>query len=56
MARYKHYSRKKKLIKANSSTKWAPYFAIFKKFGVGKKKHPSSLSMKRSWRRTKLKI
>lgn len=56
MARYKHPSKKAKLIRAQSETKWAPMFAIFKKFGVGKKVHPSQLGMKRSWRRTKLKV
>ena len=55
MARYKHPSKKKRLIKANRQTKWAPVFAIFKKFGMGKKVHPSYISSKRSWRRTKLK-
>jgi ribosomal protein L39E len=56
MARYKHPSRKKKLIKAGRTTKWAPVFAILKKFGKGKRVHPSAISRKRSWRRTKLKI
>ena len=56
MARYKHYSRKSKLIKANRSTKWAPVFAVLRKYGKGKKVHPSHLSMKRSWRRNKLKV
>jgi len=56
MARYKHPNRKAKLIKANRKTKWAPVFAIFKKHGLGKKIHPSHLGMKRSWRRTKLKL
>ena len=56
MARYIHPNRKQKLIKANRATKWAPMFAILKKFGKGKRVHPSQLGMKRSWRRTKLKI
>lgn len=56
MSRYKHPSKKSKLIKANRSTKWAPVFVVLKKFGAGKKIHPSHLSMKRSWRRTKLKL
>lgn len=55
-ARYIHPHRKQKLIKASRATKWAPMFAILKKFGVGKRVHPSNLGMKRSWRRTKLKI
>jgi ribosomal protein L39E len=56
MARYKHPSFKSKLIKARKNTKWAPAFAILKKFGKGKRIHPSQLSQKRSWRRGKLKI
>ncbi|MFW6286226.1 MAG: hypothetical protein ACOC16_03830 [Nanoarchaeota archaeon] len=56
MARYKHPHRKSKLIKANSRTSWAPVFAILKKFGSGKKVHPSRISQQRSWRRTKLKL
>jgi len=56
MARYKHPSFKAKLIKAGRNTKWAPTFAILKKFGQGKKIHPSQLSQKRSWRRGSLKV
>lgn len=56
MSRYKHPSKKKRMIKAQSNTKWAPYFVIFKKFGIGKKMHPSKLSRKRSWRLNKLKL
>lgn len=38
-------------------TKWAPVWAVVKKFGKGKRKHPSELtSYRRSWRRTKLKL
>lgn len=56
MARYKHPAKKQRLIKANRRTKWAPVFAILKKFGLGAKIHPSQLSPKRSWRRTRLKV
>ncbi len=56
MSRYKHPNRKQKLIKANRNTSWAPVFAVLKKFGKGKKIHPSNLSQKRSWRRGKLKL
>lgn len=56
MTRYKHPAKKQRLIKANRNTKWAPMFAVLKKFGTGKKVHPSNLSQKRSWRRTKLKL
>ena len=57
MATFKHPSLKKKLIKANSQTKWAPFWAVLKKFGKGKKVHPSAMTVqKRHWRRTKLKV
>ncbi len=51
------YQKKVKLSKANNRTKWAPVWAVLKKFGKGKRVHPSSMTkIKRSWRRTKLKI
>jgi len=56
MATFKHYSRKRRLIRQNKKTKWAPLWTVLKKYGKGKKKHPSEYSHKRSWRRTKLKI
>jgi len=57
MARYKSLSKKLKLGKKNKQTKWAPFWTVFKKFGVGKKIHPSRLTnVKRSWKRTKLKL
>ena len=47
--------RKKRLISAGRQTKWAPFWIIPKKFGVGKRVHPSAAtSKKRSWRRTKI--
>jgi len=56
MTRNKHPAKKARLIRANRQTKWAPVFVILKKFGVGKKIHPSQISQKRSWRRNKLKV
>ena len=56
MSRYKHPSKKKRLIKAGRNTTWAPIFAVLKKYGAGKKVHPSFMSRKRSWRRDKLKL
>jgi ribosomal protein L39E len=51
------YQKKVKLSKQNKRTKWAPVWAVLKKFGAGKKVHPSSMtSIKRHWKRTKLKI
>ena len=56
MARYKHSSRKKRLAKKQTLTKWAPFWTVFKKFGRGRKIHPGRLTaVKRSWRRTKTK-
>ncbi len=50
-------SRKRHLQKANKLTKWAPFWAVIKKFGKGKRVHPSEITrVKRSWRRRKLKI
>jgi ribosomal protein L39E len=56
MARYKHPHKKSRLIKANNKTRWAPVFTVLKKYGMGKKVHPSRMSQQRSWRRTKLKL
>ena len=57
MATHKHPSRKKRLIKLNKETKWAPFWTVIRKFGMGKRVHPSQLTkQRRHWRRTKLKI
>jgi ribosomal protein L39E len=49
--------KKIKLAKAGKRTKWAPFWTIVRKFGPGKRVHPSSLTrVRRSWRATKLKI
>ena len=53
----KNQSKKTKLAKKGRQTKWAPFWAVFRKFGRGKKVHPSSITKyKRNWRRTKLHI
>jgi ribosomal protein L39E len=53
----KNHQRKLKLGKANRQTKWAPIWVVLKKFGIGKKVHPSQTTrVKRNWRRTKLRI
>jgi ribosomal protein L39E len=53
----KNFEKKIKLGKAGRRTKWAPVWIILKKYGVGKRVHPSSTTrLRRSWRRTKLKI
>jgi ribosomal protein L39E len=53
----KSEQKKATLAKQGRRTKWAPVWAILKKFGMGKRIHPSSITRhRRSWRRTKLKI
>jgi ribosomal protein L39E len=38
-------------------TKWAPVWVVMRKYGTGKRVHPSATTRyKRSWRRTKLHI
>ena len=38
-------------------TKWAPFWAVIRAYGKGKRKHPSELTaIRRSWRRSKLRI
>lgn len=49
--------KKTKLAVKARQTKWAPVWVVMKKFGQGKRIHPSATTrVKRSWRRTKLKI
>lgn len=56
MARFKHLSKKKRLAKAGKQTKWAPFWAVLKKFGKGRRVHPSRITaVKRNWRRSKIK-
>ena len=56
MARYKHYNRKSRLIKEGRHTKWAPYWAVLKKFGKSRRVHPARIThIKRNWRRNKTK-
>ena len=51
------YPKKVKLAVHNRRTKWAPFWAVIRKFGAGKRVHPSQITAKRRhWRRTKLKI
>ncbi len=45
------------LAKQSKRTKWAPFWVIIKKFGQGKRVHPSRITrVRRNWRRSKLKI
>ncbi|GBE19921.1 hypothetical protein BMS3Abin17_00652 [archaeon BMS3Abin17] len=49
--------KKATLAKKARQTKWAPVWVVLKKFGIGKRVHPSAITKhRRSWRRTKLHI
>lgn len=51
------YQKKVKLAVHTRQTKWAPFWAVIKKFGRGKRTHPSQMTaVKRHWRRTKLRV
>ena len=56
MTRYKPAAKKKRLVSKNKQTRWAPFWTVPKKYGTGRKVHPSRhTALKRSWRRTKIK-
>jgi ribosomal protein L39E len=49
--------KKIKLAVAARQTKWAPIWAVLRRFGAGKRIHPSQMTARRRhWRRTKLKL
>jgi len=49
--------KKIKLGVQTRRTKWAPFWAVIKSYGKGKRVHPSQITKhRRHWRRTKLKI
>lgn len=49
--------KKNKLSKAGKQTKWAPFWTVIRKFGQGKRIHPSRIThVRRHWKTTKLKI
>jgi ribosomal protein L39E len=53
----KYKGKKEKLTVKSRQTKWAPVWAVLKKYGKGKRVHPSAMTHnRRSWRRTKLHI
>ena len=46
-----------RIHKQARKTKWAPVWAVLKKYGAGKRIHPATMTKhRRSWRRTKLHI
>lgn len=53
----KNPEKKVKLAKHGKRTKWAPVWVVLRKFGVGKRVHPSAITKhRRSWRKTKLHV
>ena len=57
MSRALHPSKKKRLAKRGTQTKWAPFWTVPKKYGKGKRVHPGRhTAVKRNWRRTKTKL
>jgi len=56
MTRYKPRAKKKRLIKKNTQTKWAPFWTVPKKYGKTRRIHPGRHTVvKRNWRRIKIK-
>jgi len=54
---FKNTAKKETLAKLGRRTRWAPVWIILKKFGPGKRVHPSAVTaQRRSWRRIKLKV
>jgi hypothetical protein len=51
------HQKKKKLVVHGRRTKWAPFWAVVKKYGKGKRVHPSYMTrIRRNWRHTKLRV
>ena len=51
------YQKKIHLAVKNRLTKWAPFWAVIRKYGLRKQIHPSQITKhRRHWRRIKLKI
>ncbi|MFH1501285.1 MAG: hypothetical protein ABIE22_05070 [archaeon] len=49
--------KKVKLSKLNRRTKWSPFWVVIKKYGMGKRVHPSQMTRsRRRWNQTKLKL
>ncbi len=57
MSRAIHPSKKKRLDKRASQTKWAPFWTVPKIYGKTRKVHPGRHTIvKRNWRRTKTQL
>jgi ribosomal protein L39E len=56
MARSMHISKKLRLAAKGKQTRWAPYWTVPKKYGIGRRVHPGRhTAVKRSWKRIKIK-
>ncbi len=56
MTRYKTPHTKKVLANRNAQTKWAPVWAVLRAFGK-RQVHPYRIThVKRTWKRTKIKL
>ena len=56
MTSRKPKGKKNRLVKAGTQTRWAPFWTIPKKYGKGKKVHPSKhTAVKRKWRSSNIK-
>lgn len=52
---FKNQTKKIRLVTKGRQTKWAPVWGVLRKFGMGKRIHPSAITKhRRSWRRTKV--
>lgn len=52
----KHPGKKSRLAKAARRSRWAPFWSVPKKYGKTRRVHPGRhTTVKRSWRRTKIK-
>ncbi len=57
MAKFIHFSRKKRLGKLSRRTRWAPFWTVPKIYGIGRQVHPGRhTAVKRHWRRTKTRV
>jgi len=57
MTHKRSHQKKIKLGVHNKRTKWAPFWAVLRKFGPGKRVHPSQMTaQRRHWRRVALKV
>ncbi|HLD02765.1 MAG TPA: 50S ribosomal protein L39e [Candidatus Nanoarchaeia archaeon] len=56
MARIKSPGKKQRLAKKRKQTKWAPFWTVPKIYGRTKVHPGRHTHIKRSWRRTKIKV